>query len=123
VELYDAFAVEFTNRAIGSFSGAADMPQDRGFQLDVRIFGTEGVLNIDCERARMAVQRHDGEHFELDLPPGAGEYRGGQPPLNFADVVTGKTDINYAPGWAGMAAVEVIDAAYRSAKSGRREMV
>ena len=53
----------------------------------------------------------------------AGEYRGGGPPLNFADLVTGKTDINYAPGWAGMAAIEMIDAAYRSAKSGRREMV
>lgn len=123
VELYDAFSVEFTSGAIGSFSGAGNMPEDTGFQLDLRIFGSEGVMSIDCDRSRLAVQRHDGDHFEMQLGSGAGEYRGGGPPANFADLLTGKTDTNYAPGWAGMAAIEIIDAAYRSAESGRREMV
>ena len=123
VELYDAFSVEFTSGAIGSFSGAGNMPDDTGFQLDLRIFGSEGVMSIDCDRARLAVQRHDGDHFEMKLEPGAGEYRGGGPPANFADLVTGKSDTNYAPGWAGMAAIEIIDAAYRSTVSGRREIV
>ena len=123
VELYDAFSVEFTSGAIGSFSGAGNMPEDTGFQLNLRIFGSEGVMSIDCDRARLAVQRHDGNHFEMDLERGAGEYRGGGPPANFADLVTGKTDTNFAPGWAGMAAIEIIDAAYRSVKSGQRENV
>ena len=121
VELYDAISVEFTSGAIGSFSGAGNMPEDTGFQLDLRIFGTEGVMSIDCDRARLAVQRHDGDHFEMELAQGAGDYLGGGPPANFAELVSGKTDKNYAPGWAGMAAIEIIDAAYRSAKSGRRE--
>ncbi len=123
VELYDAFSVEFTSGAIGSFSGAGNMPEDTGFQLDVRIFGSEGVMSVDCDRSRLAVQRHDGDHSEMQLEPDAGEYRGGGPPDNFADLVTGKTDVNYAPGWAGMAAIEIIDAAYRSAQSGVRESV
>lgn len=123
VELYDAFSVEFTSGAIGSFSGAGNMPEDTGFQLDVRIFGTEGVMSIDCDRSRLAVQRHDRDHFEMELGADAGEYRGGGPPGNFADLVNGKTETNYAPGWAGMAAIEIIDAAYRSAKSGKRETV
>jgi predicted dehydrogenase len=123
VELYDAFSVEFTSGAIGSFSGAGNMPEDTGFQLDLRIFGSEGVMSIDCDRARLAVQRHDGNHFDMELEPGAGEYCGGGPPANFADLVTGKSDTNYAPGWSGMAAIEIIDAAYRSAVSGRHENV
>ena len=123
VELYDAFSVEFSSGAIGSFSGAGNMPEDTGFQLDLRIFGSEGVMSIDCDRSRLAVQRHDGDHFEMELEPGAGEYRGGGPPANFADLLTGKSEVNYAPGWAGMAAIEIIDAAYRSAKSGKRESV
>jgi predicted dehydrogenase len=121
VELYDAFAVEFTSGAIGAFSGAGNMPEDTGFQVDVRIFGRDGVMSIDCDRARLAVQRHDGDNFDMTLEPNAGEYRGGGPPGNFADLLTGKTETNYAPGWAGAAAIEMIDAAYRSAKSGKRE--
>lgn len=123
VELYDAFSVEFSSGAIGSFSGAGNMPEDTGFQLDLRIFGSEGVMSIDCDRSRLAVQRHDGDHFEMELDADAGEYRGGGPPGNFADLLTGKTETNYAPGWAGMTAIEIIDAAYRSAKSGKREAV
>ncbi len=123
VELYDAFAVEFTSGAIGSFSGAGNMPEGSNFQVDLRIFGSEGVMSIDCDRARLAVQRHHGNDFEMELEPGAGDYRGGGPPVNFADLVTGKTDVNCAPGWAGMAAIEIIDAAYRSEKSGKRESV
>ncbi len=123
VELYDAFSVEFTTGAIGSFSGAGNMPEDTGFQLDLRIFGSEGVMSIDCDRSRLAVQRHDGDHFEMQLDGNAGEYRGGGPPANFADLIAGKTDTNFAPGWAGMAAIEIIDAAYRSAISGKRETV
>lgn len=123
VELYDAFSVRFGNGAIGVFSGAANMPDDVGFQLDIRIFGTDGVLSLDCDRARLAVQRHNGDHYEADLPAGAGDYRGGGPPGNFAGLLTGKTDVNRAPGWAGMRATEMIDAAYRSVKSGRAEQV
>ena len=122
VELYDAFSVEFTSGAIGSFSGAGNMPENTGFQLDVRIFGSEGVMSIDCERARLAVQRHDGDNFEMELEQDAGDYRGAGPPNNFAELVTGKTEMNYAPGWAGMSAIEIIDAAYRSATSGKREL-
>ena len=99
------------------------MPDDKGFQLDIRIFGSEGVLNIDLERARMEVQRHDGDDFKMDLAEDAGEYAGGGPPANFADLLTGKDDINWAPGEAGMRAIELLDTAYRSASSGQPEAV
>jgi predicted dehydrogenase len=59
----------------------------------------------------------------MDLQPDAGEYFGGGPTANFADIVSGKSSVNWAPGWAGMRAVEMIDAAYRSAESGQSETV
>ena len=118
VELYDAFSVRFTGGAIGSFSGAGALPDNQQFQLDVRIFGTEGVMTIDCDRARLEVLRHDGNNFNMDLQPDAGEYFGGGPTANFADIVSGLSSTNWAPGWVGMRAVELIDAAYRSAESG-----
>jgi predicted dehydrogenase len=123
VELYNAFNVKFIGGAIGAFSGAGNMPSDKGFQLDIRIFGSEGVLDIDLERARMEVQRHDGRHYKMRLKPGDGAYDCLGPPANFVDLVLGKTKLNHAPGEAGMRAIELIDAAYRSARSGRPEKV
>ncbi len=123
VELYDAFSVRFDNGAIGNFSGAGALPADQTFQLDIRIFGSEGALVLDVDRARLEVQRHDGDHFKADIEADAGEYYGGGPPENFADLLLGKTKVNWAPGWAGMRAIEMIDAAYRSVASGTWEEV
>ncbi|MDP6666151.1 MAG: Gfo/Idh/MocA family oxidoreductase [Dehalococcoidia bacterium] len=123
VELYDSFAVRFKGGAIGSFSGAGALPDFKQFQLDVRIFGSEGTMTVDCDRARLEVLRHDGDDFTMDLQPDAGEYFGGGPTANFADIVTGKSTTNWAPGWAGMRAIEMIDAAYRSVRSGGSEPV
>jgi predicted dehydrogenase len=123
VELYDTFSVRFSGGAIGSFSGAGALPDNQQFQLDVRIFGSEGAMSIDVDRARLEVLRHDGNNFDMELKPDAGEYFGGGPTANFADIVSGKGSTNWAPGWAGMRAVEMIDAAYRSVETGRTASV
>jgi len=123
VELYDAMSVQFDGGVIGSFSGAGTVPADRGFQLDVRIFGSEGVLSLDFERARLQVLRDDGNHYESDIATNAGDYECDGPPNNFVDLILGKTDSNYAPGEVGMKAIEMLDAAYRSSKSGQFEEV
>ena len=88
VELYDSFAVRFAGGAIGSFSGAGGLPDNQQFQLDVRIFGSEGVMSVDCDRARLEVIRHDGNNFNMDLQPNAGAYFGGGPTANFADIIS-----------------------------------
>ena len=123
VEMYDTFNAEFDGGAIGSFSGAGSLPADQTFQLDIRIFGSEGTFVLDIDRARLEVQRYDGEHIIEDVTSDAGEYYGGGPPENFVDLILGKSATNYAPGWAGMRAIELIDAAYRSAQTGRIETV
>ncbi len=123
VELYDAMTVRFEGGGIGTFSGAGSVPIGHGFQVDLRIFGDEGMLLLDCERARMELVRHDGKSESLDLEADEGAYDCSGPPANFVELITGASVVNFAPGEAAMRGVEVLDAAYRSARSGKEEVV
>jgi predicted dehydrogenase len=125
VDLYDALSVRFEGGAIGTVSGAATVPPSgmTAYQVDLRIFGTDGLLMLDCERARLELRRHDGRHERMELPPDAGAYSCEGPPNNFADLVLGKTAVNWSPGEAAMRSVTLLDAAYRSAVSGQVERV
>jgi predicted dehydrogenase len=125
VDLYDALAVRFRNGAIGTVSGAGTVPPSgmSGYQVDLRIFGSEGMLLLDCERARLDLRRHDGRHQTMQLAPDAGAYSCDGPPNNFVDLIQGKTQANYSPGETAMRSVQLLDAAYRSAASGREESV
>ena len=123
VELYDAITVAFEGGAIGTVSGAGTVPAGHGFQPDIRIFGSKAMLLLDVDRARMEVHTHDGGHEAMDLDPKAGEYACDGPPNNFVDLILGKTETNRAPGEAAMRSVELLDAAYRSAQSGKVEAV
>ena len=109
VDIYDAFSVRFTSGAIGSFSGAGALPENQQFQLDIRMFGSEGVLTMDCDRALLELLRHDGNNTKLSPKPTAGAYNGSGPTNNFADIVSGKDMTNWASDWASMRAVEMID--------------
>lgn len=125
VDLYDAISVTFEGGAIGTVSGAGTVPPSgmSGFQVDLRIFGSDGLLMLDLERARLELRRHDGAHRKIDLPAGSGAYECTEPPNNFIDLIVGKTTTNHAPGEAAMRSVLLLDAAYRSAASGQVEMV
>jgi predicted dehydrogenase len=125
VDLYDALSVRFTGGAIGTISGAGTVPPigQAQYQVDVRIFGTEGLLMLDCERTRLELRRHDGKLERLDLAADAGNYSCEGPPNNFVDLVLGKTDINWSPGEAAMRSVCLLDAAYRSSASGKEEQI
>jgi predicted dehydrogenase len=125
VDLYDALSVRCEGGAIGAVSGAGTVPP-RGtaqYQVDLRIFGDQGLLMLDCERARLELRRHDGRLEKLDLAADAGAYSCEGPPANFVDLVLGKTTVNWAPGEAAMRSVVLLDAAYRSALSGQVEPV
>jgi predicted dehydrogenase len=123
VEVYDALAVRFQGGAIGSVSGAGSVPEERPFQVDLRIFGEDGMLLLDCERARAELCRHDGRRETVDVAPDAGAYACDGPPNNFIDLILDKTATNHAPGEVAMRSVELLDTAYRSARSGRPEGV
>jgi predicted dehydrogenase len=125
VDLYDAISVRFAGGAIGTVSGAGTVPPGgmTAYQVDLRLFGSEGMLLLDCERARLELRRHDGQVQRVELAPDAGAYTCDGPPHNFIDLVLGKTAENFSPGATAMHSVALLDAAYRSGVSGRAEAV
>lgn len=123
VDYYDAAVVRFANGATASLSGAATVPKHRGFQLDLRLFGSEGMLLLDIERERLEVRRRDGRDKVVDMAPGAGAYSCERPLDTLVDICLGRPVENHSPGRVGMRAAEVLDALYRSAASGRLEQV
>lgn len=117
VDMYDAAAVTFEGGAIGSISGAATLPDNDPFQVDLRIFGTDGVLLLDVERERLEVRRHDGAHIVETVPPGEGAYSCEVPPVRFVELIAGHGR-NDSPGEVAARSVELIDAMHRSAAAG-----
>ncbi|WP_029074713.1 Gfo/Idh/MocA family protein [Kaistia adipata] len=123
VDYYDAAVVRFANGATGSLSGSSTVPKHRGFQIDLRIFGSEGMLLLDIERERLEVSRRDGTDEIIPIAAGAGAYSCIEPVNLLVDFCRGLHPHNASPGVVGMRAVEVLDALYRSAESGRVEKV
>jgi predicted dehydrogenase len=123
VDYYDAAVLRFANGATASVSGSSTVPKHRSFQIDLRIFGSEGMLLLDIERERMEVSRRDGSDVIVPIAPGDGGYTCSEPVNLLVDYCRGLTPFNGSPGKVGMRAVEVLDAMYRSAASGRMEAV
>jgi predicted dehydrogenase len=125
VELYGALSVIYVGGTTGTISGAGTVPPvgTGQYQLDIRLFGTEGMLLIDCERPRVELRTHAGRLEQLHLSPAEAAYTCDGPPNNFADLILGKTDVSHAPGEVALRSVLLLDAAYRSAVSGKVEQV
>jgi len=99
------------------------VPKHCGYQLDVRIFGTEGMILFDIERERLTLARSDGTGEDAAIAPGAGAYDGTLPVTRFIDICLGRDVANDADAENGARVVETLDALYRSAASGRPEAV
>lgn len=123
VDYYDAAVVRLAKGATMALSGAATVPKHCGYQVDIRIFGTEGMLLVDVERERMELRRKDGRDTVLEIPKGAGSYQCVEPTQRLADLCLGLPVRNEAPGIVGQRAVEVLDAMYRAIRSGSPEAV
>jgi predicted dehydrogenase len=123
VDAYDAAVIRFANGAQGTISGAATVPKPWGFQLDLRVFGTEGMLLLDIERVRLEVRRHDHADTVAVLSSDAGDYSPAPVIDAFVGLCAGESRENDSSGAIGQRAVEVLDALYRSAASGRFERI
>ncbi|MGV8882993.1 MAG: Gfo/Idh/MocA family protein [Rhodoglobus sp.] len=120
VDLFNAAVITFDNGALGALSGAATLPDGDPYQVDIRIFGTEGVLLLDTERERMSLHRYDGQRWDLDIPVGSGDYECIVPPNRFIDLVAGTTTENNSDARVAARSVELIDALLRSSADGGR---
>jgi predicted dehydrogenase len=119
VELNDALAVHYRSGAIGTVTGTSAHPGflDERDQLNIRVVGSSGQLDMEFERDRVAFHR-DGETLVAKLREGDGSYDCIGPPNALADLALGRDVVNHAPGELGARTTELLEAAYRSAGSG-----
>jgi predicted dehydrogenase len=121
VEYHAAATITFAEGAIGSISGASCHWGARGgkHQQEVRIIGSLGQLHVDMERE--LVWRYRGINDETVVPfaEGDGRYECRGPIDALVDLAQGRAVVNASPGALGARVVEIIDALYRSERSGR----
>lgn len=117
-DLFDALAVTFDDGATAAISGAAGVPHGKPFQVDIRLYGDDGMLLIDVERERVALSRHDGADVSLDIAAGEGAYECIEPVRRFVSLCLGEDVENPADASIGRKAIEVVDAMHRSARTG-----
>lgn len=125
VEHHDACVIRYTNGAIGTMAGASahDGAHDDRHQLAIRAMGSEGELVVDVGRDHLSLERADGFAARPELEAGAFAYDCDGPPNALVDLALGRDVENCSPGELGARTVEILDAAYRSAASGRLEQV
>jgi len=114
VDLFDAGVIRFDGGALGSLSGAATLADGDKYQVDIRLFGTEGVLMLDVERERATLSRYDGRREEVAIAPDEGEYSCLVPPARFIELITGTSTENNSDVTVAARSVELIDALLRS---------
>ncbi len=117
VDFYDAAAARATNGATVAFSGASTNPKHVGLHMDIRIYGTKGVLLFDIERPRLDFLLMNGQDQHIAITPQEAEYDGALPVHVFAALCAGKDVVNAANGENGARVTEALDAMYRSAAS------
>lgn len=117
-DIHNALTVSFGNGATGSISGAASLPPGSPFQVDIRLFGTEGVLLLDVERERLWLRRLDGEHIDVPIESGAGAYTCAAPVNAFVDLCVGKATENCGSATVGLRSVQVVEAMLESSSKG-----
>jgi predicted dehydrogenase len=126
VELHDAISVRFDNGAIGTVAGGSAHLGAGGnkHQLEVRAIGSDGQVLCDVEREAAWLWRDGGDtDLRLALEDGDGAYDCDGPPNTLVDLALGKDVVNQSPGELAARTVELLDAAYRSASSGKLEPV
>ncbi len=125
VELHDAIVLRYDNGAIGTLAGGSAHigANNNKHQVEVRAIGSEGQFQIDLDRELVWRFRVPGEDVRLSFEPNAGLYDCIGPIEALVDLALGHDVENCSPIELGARTVEILDAAYRSARSGVLEAV
>jgi predicted dehydrogenase len=117
VDINSAVALTFTNGALGTISVVGHAPAD--MWEDITWYGSKGAIyfRTPAERGQrpVLVHREFGSNEDLplgDLPPAS------SPEVNFVDAIRGR-DVVHSPGTCGLRVIELTEAAWESAQSGR----
>lgn len=117
VDLVNAVSVRFAGGAVASIGSTGSVTPAQPETLTYRLYGTEGHAEWDVYAGRASIHHRDGSVERLpDLDP-AETYPERAPALDLVSVCLGRASSG-SPAWIGVLATEVVDAIYRSARSG-----
>jgi len=122
VDIYDTLNIAMECGALISIaSTGATSLSERAFEL--RVFGTREIIYLELWKGTMSVLEIEGDR-RSDLGQLSPDqiYPHEAPVKNLIDSVLGLAE-NLSPGWLGVAAMEIIEAACRSARTGRNVKV
>jgi predicted dehydrogenase len=109
VDINSTLAMKFHNGALGSVSIIGNAP---GWHEDVTVIGSKGAFYLR-QGQPLVRQNGTGKHMKVALP----KYKK-NPDANFVEVILGKDDPQ-TPAVCGLRVIEVTEAAWKSANSGR----
>ena len=115
VDMVDAISAEFENGALGLVGGTGNSNRNR--RMSVEVFCEAGCYMLDSVSGLATLRKADGTEEALGCTPLSGQRSAVT--HNFVDVILGQAQ-NLAPGEVGWRAVELLDAAYRSARENGR---
>ena len=115
VDLHDAAHVRFENGATGVLSGSCGVPPGHGFEVDIRIYGTDGSVLLDIGNERAVLKRPGGERDILEVPAGQWKYSCEGPANALVDLALGEGS-NESDAGIGARAVEALHALTTSSR-------
>ena len=116
-DIYNALTITLENGALVSLASTGATPLDQR-NYEVRVFGSNGVLQLELWRGTMTMIDFAGKRTEFK-PLAAHEiYPSHSPAVNFINAILGKV-ANGSSGELGLASMEIIEAACVSANTGQ----
>jgi predicted dehydrogenase len=117
LDIYDAIDLQLRDGTLANIaSTGATSINLRTYE--VRVFGTDGILYLDLWRGTMEVFGMDGSQKRYPDLDSEEIYPHQAPARNLIDAIIDPRR-NQSPAWLGVAAMEVIEAACISARTGR----
>lgn len=125
VELHDAIALRYANGAIGTVAGGSGHRGVAGNRhaVEVRAIGSRGQFHLDLRDNILRRYRGPDDDVRVPLEADAGLYDCRGPIDVLVDAGMGRQVANNSPAELGARTVEILEAAYRSARSGSLEQV
>ena len=120
-DVYDTLCLKLRNGCLVTLASTGDpMPTCRQFEL--RAFGTEGMLSMELWQGTMEFHPRVGVVQTFPKLEEDAIYPLHAPANNFVSVIAG-TAANRSPGELGLYAMKIIEAACKSAASGRNVLI
>ena len=121
LDIFDALTITMEKGTlVNHASVGAPMPSERSHE--VRVFGDDGMIYMELWNGTFSAHYRDGRVEHFDPLPEEERYPHEAPARNLVDAALGKSD-NGSPATLGLAAMEIIEAACRSADTGEHVII